>query len=101
MKITLENGLVIEGTAEQVTGVLKSMGISGDGMFYNSGSRGLVLIREMNSIHLRNAILKQYSEWVDGLHRLSEPKEVVSAILGGIQDKTWIAMVQELASRDE
>lgn len=100
MKVTLDNGMVLEGSAEQISDVLKSMGVSGDGIFYVSASKGLQVISEMQSLHLRNAILKLYSEWVDSLHKIAEPKEVVSKILDGIQDKTWIAMVKELSSRE-
>lgn len=101
MKVTLANGMVLEGSSEQVAEVMEKMGLSGDEVFYRSGSKGLLLIKEMQSIHLRNAILKIYTEWVNSLHRIAEPKEVVKAIVEGIADKTWIAMVNELAGRDE
>lgn len=100
MKVILENGMTLEGTEEQIVSVMEKMGLSGDGMFYRSETKGLLLIREMQSLHLRNAILKIYSEWVDGLHKIAEPKEVVQAIVDGITDKTWIAMVKELSGRD-
>lgn len=101
MKVTLSNGMVLEGSSEQVAEVMEKMGLSGDELFYRSGSKGLMLISEMQSLHLRNAILKMYTEWVDGLHRIAEPKEVVQRIVDGITDKTWIAMVKELSGRSE
>ena len=103
MKITLPNGLAIEGTSEQIQEVLKSIGYKGigDETYYFSESKGPVLITEMNSIHLRNAILKMYKEWVDELHKEENPKLVVNKILDGINDKTWVNMVKELANREE
>lgn len=100
MKITLANGMILEGTDEQVVSVMEKMGVSGDGIFYRSDSKGLVLIKEMQSLHLRNAILKIYKEWIDSLYVLPEPKDVVNKILEGITDKTWIAMVEELNKRE-
>ena len=100
MKITLDNGLVIEGNSEQISEILSKMGVTGDELFYRSSTKGLQLITEMQSLHLRNAILKIYTEWVDSLHKIAEPKEVVKHILDGIQDKTWIAMVKELSGRE-
>jgi hypothetical protein len=101
MKVTLADGMVLEGTQEQIESVLGKMGVAGDELFYKSDSKGLVLIEEMQSIHLRNAILKMYAQWVDSLHKIAEPKEVVNQILEGIQDKTWVAMVKVLSSREE
>lgn len=101
MKVTLASGLVLEGSQEQIIQTMEKLGISGDGVFYRSDSKGLVLIHEMKSIHLRNAILKYYSEWVDSLHKIAEPKEVVKALFDGPNDPTWIAMCKELNSREE
>lgn len=101
MRVTLSDGMVLEGTQEQIVDVMKRMGLSGDGMFYRSESKGLMVIKEMQSIHLRNAILKMYSEWVDSLHKIAEPKAVVKSILDGPNDPTWLAMVKELNSREE
>ena len=92
--------MVLEGSSEQIASVLGSMGIKGDEIFYRSSTRGLQVITEMQSLHLRNAILKIYTEWVDSLHKIAEPKEVVRQIVEGIQDKTWIAMVKELNGRE-
>lgn len=103
MKTVLPNGLSMEGTPEQIKDVLSSLGFKGigDGTYYYSESKGPVLISEMNSVHLRNAILKFYKEWVDELHKEMNPKLVVKSILNGIEDSTWIAMVKELNKREE
>jgi hypothetical protein len=103
MKITLPNGLSIEGDSEQIQNVLNSLGYKGigDGTYYYSDSKGPILIAEMNSMHLRNAILKFYKEWVDELHKETNPKKVVNQIVDGINDPTWVSMVKELNKREE
>jgi len=101
MRIRLPNGLLLEGTHSQIIDSLEKWGLSGDGVFYMSDSKGLVLIAEMQSTHLRNAILKLYKEWLNELYAIGNPKEVVERIVEGIKDKTWIAMVKELSRRDE
>jgi len=100
MKVTLKDGLVLEGSQEQVMETMEKLGLKGDGVFYNSGTMGLLVIKEMQSLHLRNAILKMYTEWVDSLHKIAEPKEVVTKILNGMDDPTFVAMLKELNSRD-
>ena len=99
VRVTLENGMVIEGTAEQVRSTLEKLGFAGNREWYLSETHGLMRIREMDSNHLRNAILKMYKNWVSDLHRIVEPKAVVKEILEGITDPTWIAMVEELSRR--
>lgn len=103
MEVKLTSGAVLNGTAEQIGVVLKAIGETGigNGKYYFSESKGPVLIAEMNSIHLRNAILKFYSAWIENLHKESDPKKVVAKILAGIDDPTWIAMVKELNKRKE
>lgn len=103
MEIKLPNGLVLTGTPAQVADAAKLLNITlyGDSANYFSTSKGLIPIKSMNSIHLRNAILKIYSEWVDALHAQADPKTVVNLIVEGITDRTWLAMVKELSTRKE
>lgn len=100
MKITLPNGVTIEGTPEQVSDVGKKMGfdLQGDERYYWSISKGPILITEMETTHLKNAVLKIYREWVAGLSSL-EPAQIYRKIANGIDDKIWLAMVRELRSR--
>lgn len=105
MKITLPNGLVLEGTPEQVQSTAKTLGFSlpgvsglGDGTYYNSSSKGYVKITEMQTTHLRNALLKYYKEWIDGLYTKTD-QEVYQAIRTGITDRTWVNMFLEYGKR--
>jgi len=65
MKTTLPNGLTLEGTAQQVISVASQLGYKISSKdFYTSSTHGAMYIKDMNTTHLRNAILKQYREWV-------------------------------------
>ena len=99
MKVTMKDGLVLEGTPQQIAETMTKLGISGSTLFYNSGTHGLILIQNMETYHLRNAIVKMYREWVEELRSISEPKMFVNKIVDGITDPTWIAMVEELSKR--
>ncbi len=103
MQVKLLSGAVLDGTAEQIGVVLKALGEKGigNGLYYFSETKGPVLITEMNSMHLRNAILKFYADWVKELHTEIDPKVVVKKIVAGISDPTWLAMVKELSKRKE
>jgi hypothetical protein len=104
MKITLPNGLSVEGTQEQLEEILVKLGydnLLGDEKYYFSDSKGPVLITEMNTMHLRNAILKFYETWVNNLHSIANPKLLVEKLQNGIDNKTWLVMVKEYWGREE
>lgn len=100
MKVTLSNGLVIEGDQTQVVETVKKLGFNLRG-YYNSESKGLVKITDMHTSHLRNAILKYYEDWVNGLHSISNPQVLVERLITGIDDEMWIDMVKEYNTRKE
>lgn len=104
MKVTLPNGLTVEGTLEQVNAVVTSLGYKAtvDTDYYYSKSRNeYLLIKDMNTTHLRNAILRFYEDWVKELHNIKNPQRVVRSIRDGINDPTWLAMVREYYTREE
>ena len=100
MKVTLANGMTIEGTESQVLAAAKALGqsVGNDGVYYNSTSRGLVRIVDMDNNHLRNALLKVYREWVASLSGQSNTV-VLNALRNGPSDKTFIALVAEFSRR--
>ena len=71
----------------------------GDERFYISSSRGIIPIKEMQSTHLRNAILKIHKEWLENLYKISDPIRFCREFITGCSDKTYIALVEELATR--
>jgi hypothetical protein len=104
LKITLPNGISVEGTSEQVQEIIEKLGfvnMVGDETHYFSQTQGWILIKEMNTTHLRNAILKYYETWVHNLHELRNPKVLVDKIGAGISDRTWMAMLREYYTRKE
>ena len=77
------NGLEVTGTYEQIRAIGKAMGYENPFEdYYFSESKGLILISEMDSRHLRNALLKMVRE---NQH---------------INTTTWRSMVKEYLIRD-
>ena len=101
MKITLGNGLILEGAQPDVMDAMQKLGYgSQNERFYNSESKGLMLISDMETSHLRNAVLKLNREWAESLSEIDDPQDVVEALEMGNQDKTFQAMLEELDDRD-
>lgn len=103
MKLRLPNGMVLEGTEIQVRSTVRALGLDAnrlvEGQYYDSASRGPILIEDMDTNHIRNAILKLYREWVSSLYHISDTRAVVSAIINGNPDPTFRALVVELSKR--
>jgi len=100
--VTLENGMVLRGTPEQVMEVVKGLGFKTPvdlRKYYNSESKGWIKISDMETTHLKNAILKMYRAWVLELAKIEEPAVLVKAITDGIADMTWGAMLIEYSRR--
>lgn len=101
MKVTLENGIVVEGTSDQISNLLTKINSRPDPKkYYISSSRGPVLIVDMDTHHLTNAVLKMYAQWVEDLRYLP-PAEIAQHIIDGNMDETFANMVHELSKRDE
>lgn len=104
MKLTLKDGRVIEGTPDELARIINSanldvvLGKYGNKIYYKSESKGLVEIKNMNEIHIRNAMCKIYREWVEGLNKL-EPAEFLTQLSSGLTDETFISLAVELARK--
>jgi hypothetical protein len=105
MKTTLPNGMTIEGTPQQVSEVMSKLGLGnllGDGTYYYSETHGPILIREMKTQHLRNAILKAYHNWLTNVvAKQTSARNFAYALINGFNDKTIYAMIMELKSRTD
>ncbi len=101
MKLTLGNGLIVEGTLGQIQEVARSLNVSvpstDDGIHYNSSTKGLILISGMETNHLRNALLRRYADFVAGL-RTKGNLQVVNE-LANPSDKTLVGLMAELTRR--
>ena len=105
MKVTLPNGMTVEGTYDQVRDVLGKLGASvpelnslGDSTHYNSSTKGWILISDMETYHLRNAVLKHYAEWLNDLRAL-DTRLVYQSLVNGPKNVTLLAMLRELGRR--
>ncbi len=94
MRATLRDGTIIEGTAEQVNRILKSVGEGFDPNFwYESESKGWVQISTMDSQWLRNALLKMYRAWVADLSNIKDFHMLVRALRNGPDNPTFTALL--------
>lgn len=101
MKIQLTNGMVVEGTFEQVSAVARQFGetvaFQGDGIHYDSSSKGLIRISTMDTQHLRHALLKRYADFVNNLKGLENDR--IAAEISNPSDKTLVGLMAELSRR--
>lgn len=94
MKITLPNGITIEGTEEEVRRVVKNQ----DKGMYLSESSGLIPIEDMETNHIMNALCKEIKKYTDSISR-----DDISEFLDGINDpdenEVMFALKNELENR--
>lgn len=107
MKITLTNGVTVEGTLEQINAVAKTFGLTSvypEDKYYYSRSKGeYLLIKDMNTMHLRNAVLVMFGAWQSTLKTITDPRKLCMALGEGPDPKdypTFYAMVKELYTRE-
>jgi hypothetical protein len=96
------NGLEIRGSHEAIVYAARKLGFGAmfDGEYYNSSTKGLIRIDEMDTTHLRNAILKMHKDWVDGLREIVDPEKLIFCLKNDCQDLSYKAMVREYSTRD-
>jgi hypothetical protein len=101
VKLSLPNGITVEGPAAEVAAIARSYGVGvNDGIHYNSSSRGLIRISEMDTKHIKNALRKMYQAWAASLDtNLSTPefREVLKN--GPATDLTMLGLANELKRR--
>lgn len=102
MELRLANGVVLTGPAHELAAVAKALGapLEGDGLHYNSSSRGLVRISEMSTQHIKNALRKRYRAWVDAMDTNVSASEFAAMLhTGPRSDVTLLGLVAELKKR--
>jgi len=107
--ITLPNGVVLIGDEEEVRKVATGSGYVAEGklarmphrhgMYFSESRNEYIPVHEMNTIHLRNAILRYYADWVNGMHKIDDPQILIQRMQQGIEDETWNELALELATR--
>lgn len=105
VEVTLEDGTKIKGTEEQVVSIIKRLGYSRDiidNCYYDSKSKGRILICEMDSQHIKNAYIKEIRESLSS-YRLKDITDFVefASIFAGtdIETKTCSSLIEELERR--
>lgn len=100
MKITLDNGRIVEGTAQEVSEYLLLLE-KRETHTYESESRGTLIIEDMDTKHLKNAVLKKVKEGISELYEIDDVKELVELIREGIlfEDDEFENMLNELEIR--
>lgn len=90
MKVQLSNGLVVEGTVEQIKQVAQTFGIPNPlGPTYMSETHGEMFIANMQDSHLRNALIKNIRDWVVNGNLSRIPDDV---LIPALKDFPFISM---------
>lgn len=108
MRFTLPTGATVEGTESEVRALVTALGYGsflpsvareGDGIHYNSSSKGLVRIKDMDTRHLVNATRKRFRSLAETLPTTATA--LSAELLRGIgrTDVTFLALVAELKTR--
>lgn len=99
LKIVLPNGLVLEGPMNQVQEAAIKLGydIKDNDQYYYSESKGeMILIKDMPLPHIKNALLKLYRKWVEGLSYVSDSKDLYTEITNGPnKSKVMLSLLKE------
>lgn len=105
---TFENGMTINGTIEQIEKVAatmklkvnyKSLGHRPTG-FYDSTTKGMVKISEMNDYHLRRALLKEAKEYYSNMYSATDSNTDFLRKFTGMAEVTVIVeLFTELSKR--
>lgn len=107
MEVTLPGGLLIKGNKEAVLVAIKQMGYSSKDLFpekeyYESSSKGLVLIKDMATEHLKNAVAKKMTEYIASIKKeATSGRDFVDRLTNwGHLNKSpnLLAMIKELNS---
>lgn len=102
MRIKLSNGVILEGTAEQLkefTAKLELYEGLGTDTMYNSSTHGMIEISKMQTDHIRNAVLKIYKEWLNSLYTIKYAYTLAEKLTTGPDYPTYIGLLKELYKR--
>lgn len=99
MKYTFPDGTVVEGSVEKIKTVANALGFQFNTRgLYVSESRGVVRIADMDSVHLRNALLKKTREWAADLYKVPV-RDLAKVMAEGPTDLEYADLYAELAQR--
>jgi len=103
------DGVTLKGTPSSLKDLLEKMGHPIEHYFYNSSSKGLIPIKEMNEQHILNAMFKHIKDKIDAfkeidkesqyyylnfIHKAGEPvssglaKELIARLVNSKEEET-------------
>ena len=101
VKVTTANGLTFEASEEILRHILSGTGLTLDlNHYYNSSTRGMIPIKNMETTHLKNAVFKMLHEDLDKVKTQSILE--ISNFLSGkfsTQNPVLAKMIKELHLR--
>lgn len=95
MQIVLKNGLKIEATEAEVKRLLANQ----DTPLYHSSTHGLVPIKDMDSRHIKNAIVKKFKDFAGTSVYSISTEDFIKEFRALQTDETIENLVKELESR--
>ena len=115
MKYTFKGGSTVEGTLDQIMTVAAALGetvvlskVSGITSipkgYYNSSTKGLQAIKDMNAAHIKNALLKRARDYYESLVSFnigtqSKKTDFLQAFTSMVNDTQIQDLYTELAKR--
>ena len=99
VKVNL-NGLVVEGSVEKIVELANKLGIPylPPNMYYSESKREWLVISEMDSLHIRNAMIKIAKQWANDLVVFNNV-EIIDILEEGIVDVMFKALLAEFKVR--
>jgi hypothetical protein len=100
MKYTYKNGVTIDGTKDQIIAVGKTFGelISFIG-YYESASKGLIKISDMDSSHIKNVIKKEMKGKLDRINVRQDDISFIRDLVNLPNDELIKNLFDELTTR--
>ena len=99
MKVTLGNGLTVDGDRKLVEDAIRKMGYSLPINVYYSETRGPILIESMHVNHVKNALLKEYGRYMDAMKSEYAVAKFVDGAIRGPNNDVANALINELKRR--
>lgn len=93
VRTVLPNGTVIEGSVDDVARLLKAAEVSSEipPGFYFSASKGLVKVSDMHLDHVKNALFRRYTLWIESLRDITDTNLLIVALQEGPESDRQIA----------
>lgn len=100
MVYTFPNGFKVEGTVDQVKQAAKAFGYNFENPgYYSSTTKGYILIKDMDTRHIRNAMFAKYRTWFNGLSGMTDLDLAKALMEAGPNDREFVDLYAEFVKR--